>query len=343
MPSQSAANRPLLSVIIPVYNIANYLRESLDSMLAQTFGDWEAILVDDGSTDTSGAVCDEYAQRDTRFRVIHQPNKGLSGARNAGIAAARGPLIGFLDPDDWIEPTMFETLVGMLDNGDIDVATCKIVKEYVNRQVVFPRHSSQERIITRQEALAHILRDKDFKSYVWNKVYRRHVISVPFPDGMLYEDYIAMPQWLANVKNIAYTPKPLYHYRQRGSGVVNSLSPDKMMGLLNANLIRARIVPKLEGVEANEDELAEKVVSSAVNVAKRIVLKLPPSQERANALQTVVRQSLPYYKQTARRLPLIVRFRYWCLTTNPSAFATMMRLDYRLQTRHLHPKPQLFD
>lgn len=107
-----------LSIVLPVYNVAQYLPDCLNSLSAQTFTDWEAVLVDDGSTDFSGIICDSYSRKDGRFRVIHQENQGVSAARNAGIEAASAPLLSFIDPDDAISENFFSCLVGdLLDTG----------------------------------------------------------------------------------------------------------------------------------------------------------------------------------------------------------------------------------
>lgn len=112
---------PKISIIVPVYNVEKYLRRCLDSIASQTFNDWECILIDDGSPDNSGSICDEYAEKDSRFRVIHQKNAGVSAARNAGLDAARGEWIGFVDSDDWIEKDCYEILIEIATRERADV------------------------------------------------------------------------------------------------------------------------------------------------------------------------------------------------------------------------------
>ena len=121
-------NQPLLSVIIPVYKVEKYLRRCLDSIVNQTYKNLEIILVDDGSPDNSGKICDEYAQNDKRIKVIHQKNKGQGAARNTGIIAANGELITFVDSDDWIENNTYEIMVSKLLQYELDIIKCAIVE-----------------------------------------------------------------------------------------------------------------------------------------------------------------------------------------------------------------------
>ena len=119
-----------ISVIIPVYNAERYIRFALDSLVGQTFKDWEAVVIDDGSNDGSAAICDEYAARDDRFRVIHTENKGVSEARNLGIELAKGDYIGFLDSDDWLGENTYELLYDGILKYDADIASCKMGLEF---------------------------------------------------------------------------------------------------------------------------------------------------------------------------------------------------------------------
>ena len=118
-----------LSIIVPVYNVCDYLKDCIDSILAQSFTDFELILVDDGSTDGSGEICDEYVKRDSRIRVIHKGNGGVVSARKAGVAAAKGLYVGYVDGDDWIESDMYEKMVHYMREYDCDLVMCDIVHE----------------------------------------------------------------------------------------------------------------------------------------------------------------------------------------------------------------------
>lgn len=119
-------NKPELSIIVPVYNVDEYIRDCLNSIKNQTFKNWECILIDDGSTDFSSKICDSYARKDDRFKVIHQKNKGVSAARNVGIDMSAAPLISFIDPDDFVSPNYFELLISPFSDNNIDVTVSRI-------------------------------------------------------------------------------------------------------------------------------------------------------------------------------------------------------------------------
>ena len=119
----------MISVIVPVYNVEPYLRKCLDSIVNQTYRDFEILIIDDGSTDGSGRICDEYAEKDSRIKVFHTENRGLSCARNLGLAEAKGEWIGFVDSDDWIEPDMYEVLIRRAEETGADVVECSHYKE----------------------------------------------------------------------------------------------------------------------------------------------------------------------------------------------------------------------
>ncbi len=127
--------KPLISIIIPVYNCEKYIRECLDSVLAQTYTHWEAILVDDGSPDRAGAICDEYAAKDKRFRVIHQENRGVVSTRNRAIATATGDFLAFVDSDDTIEPTMLEEMLTLAEKENLDIVHCNIKIIFTEKEV----------------------------------------------------------------------------------------------------------------------------------------------------------------------------------------------------------------
>ena len=124
-----------ISIIIPVYNVEKYLERCLESVLSQTFKEIEILLIDDGSTDSSGVICDDFAKKDTRIRVIHKKNGGLSSARNCGIENATSPLLGFVDSDDYIDPDMYEVLYNELKKADADIAMCDLVNCYEGQKI----------------------------------------------------------------------------------------------------------------------------------------------------------------------------------------------------------------
>jgi len=206
----------VVSVIIPVYNTEKYLADCVDSVLRQTNADFEVILVDDGSTDTSGQQCDEYATREERVSAIHQENRGPSAARNAAMAVAVGTFFAFVDSDDWISPDYLETLLALVRDASADMAMCATVVEDGERQpppsfVAGTQCLSGWEVLEQAEALYPI----DTVSQC-GKLMRRELWSgLEFPEGRLHEDTFVMPHVIHRASRVACTKQGLYHYRQR--------------------------------------------------------------------------------------------------------------------------------
>ena len=178
---------PRLSVIVPVYKVEKYIHKCIDSILNQTFTDFELILVDDGSPDNCGKICDEYAKRDARIRVIHKENGGLSDARNFGIDAAKGEIIGFVDSDDIIDANMYGDMIRYMDEHDLDVVCADTYVVRNDKKKFNPRYK-KDMIFEGQNAVKEIL-DGTLDNAAWNKIYKRKVIgNVRYPKGRIYED-----------------------------------------------------------------------------------------------------------------------------------------------------------
>lgn len=209
---------PKVSIIVPVYNVEQYLRRCLDSIVAQTFTEWECILIDDGSLDNSGEICDEYVEKDSRFRVIHQDNAGVSAARNSGLEAAIGDWIGFVDSDDWIEFSCLEKMYHLIESTKAKLVLCKISDE------------------------VHAADFSDCKAYeyadgkygvafqsCWGKLFNKEVLdtyNLRFPESVrLGEDTVFTFKYLVYVSNYSCTDLVCYHYcNANQNGVCNTLS-----------------------------------------------------------------------------------------------------------------------
>lgn len=222
---------PLISVIIPVYNAQTFLHKCVDSVRQQTYTNLEILLVDDGSTDGSGALCDEYAKADERIRVIHQPNGGVSAARNAGIKKARGAYISFVDNDDWVAPTFLETLWNMLQKYDAPVSVVGHWKVHADRTVPcynLPKHIP-ETLISAQEHFdkQHSLRmiRAPYGNYMPDKLFKASLFEhVLFPEGKIYEDIWVLYRLFQKINKIAVYNTPLYYYNRQND---HSLSRGK--------------------------------------------------------------------------------------------------------------------
>lgn len=208
-------NGPLISVIVPVYNTEKYLRKCVDSIINQTYKKLEIILVDDGSPDNSGQICDDYVQKDERVKVIHKKNGGLSDARNAGIKVAMGEYLGFVDSDDWIEPQMYQKLIenSIKFNAEISVGGVAELKE---------KDGQYERIRTWEHRYAtgctvpKITAMKEFflgSWSAWDKIYRKEIFDdIIFPFGIINEDDAIALRQLDKCSTICYTDETFYNY-----------------------------------------------------------------------------------------------------------------------------------
>ena len=162
----------LISIIIPVYKVEKYLEKCIESVLKQTYTNLQIILVDDGSPDNCGKICDEYAKKDSRIEVIHKINGGLSDARNVGINRANGRYIGFVDSDDYIKEDMYEKLINLIKEYNADVSICNLYDVFDGKEYVRNKDNGIHEY-SRIDILKEILLDKNIQSYAWNKLYKK--------------------------------------------------------------------------------------------------------------------------------------------------------------------------
>ncbi len=231
---------PLVSVIIPVYNVLPYLREALDSVINQTYKNLEILIVDDGSTDGSGAVCDEYLS-DPRVIVIHQENKGLSGARNTGLDRMTGEYVAFLDSDDAFMPEMIEKMLDAIIRNQVKIAICGYVECFTKNCIYSTDIQRKERYCYKQEtmlsssiALNMIVTDQACWA-VWSKVYQSNIwTSIRFPEGVNFEDMHVMCQILEQCEQIITVPGIYVLYRQRLGSITKTQSKKNLHDYLHA-------------------------------------------------------------------------------------------------------------
>lgn len=214
---------PLLSVIIPVYNVQDYIRECFDSIIKQNTDCMEIICIDDGSTDNSGKICDEYAEKNANFIVFHQENKGVAAARNNGLKLAHGDYIAWIDPDDYISEKWFDTISEKLINSiDIVFFDYTLVK---NEKRAEKKFAACSRYVTKELFLEELVLDQVLQSQLWQKVFKRELFrDVIFPENVIcMEDYAVLHKIVLKAKNIYYISENLYFYRIRGESLVNNI------------------------------------------------------------------------------------------------------------------------
>lgn len=231
---------PLLSIIVPIYNVEKLLSRCIDSILAQTFRDFELILVDDGSPDACGKICDEYAEREKRIRVIHKKNGGLSDARNAGLEIASGKYIGFVDSDDFVRPQMYEKMLDIAHETGAEIVACGI--EYVDEDncssgtwpliediTIYSREEFIEAFFPKTRL--------ELSACVWNKIYVRDIFTtIRFPVDHIYEDTFIQLETYDKCKLIAITPEPFYsYYSSRPDSIMNCHYNVKRLDMITAS------------------------------------------------------------------------------------------------------------
>jgi glycosyltransferase involved in cell wall biosynthesis len=217
----------LISVIIPVYKVEDYIRRCVDSVLKQTYGNLEIILVDDGSPDRCGEICDEYAAKDNRVVSIHKKNGGLSDARNAGMDVCKGEYITFLDSDDWVASDYIERLYRLLKDTAAGISACSFIK--TSDEDTEPDSSTEEvRVFSNTEALDKMESNTDIQLYVqlvvaWGKLYKRSLFEgVTYPVGKLHEDEFTTYKVIYRAERIALTSAQLLHYWQREDSIMGA-------------------------------------------------------------------------------------------------------------------------
>lgn len=211
-----------VSVIVPIYKVEKYLKKCVDSLLNQTLQDIEIILVDDGSPDNCGKICDEYVQQDSRVKVIHKQNEGLSEARNAGILVAESKYVGFVDSDDYIAEDMYEILYKNLIENDAEVSICGLYDCYSRKKI--PQYDGDEfLILDNKQALRTALEGIKFSVNAVNKLYKKDLFAeIKFPKGKLSEDAFTIPKVLSKASKVVFDSVPKYYYIHRGESITTS-------------------------------------------------------------------------------------------------------------------------
>lgn len=260
-------NKDLVSVIIPVYNVEEYLPQCLNSVLNQAYKNIEILIVDDGATDASGDICDEYALKDPRIKVIHKANGGLSSARNTGMLHAKGEWVFFIDSDDWIDPETISSLQEFAIRNQCDMVQCN---HYYAHDTYFlyravSKTEKKVKVLTRQEAMRQLIINDRLKNFAWGKLYKFSLIKdLGFPEGKFFEDSFWQHHVIHACARYGIIDEPLYFYRQRKDSISGSFS-EKMFDLLEGNKCRLKFIqnhyPELTDLMANKYQELKKNIS----------------------------------------------------------------------------------
>ena len=231
----------LISVIIPVYNVELYLERCIDSVINQTYKDLEIILVDDGSTEKSSEICDQYKTKDRRIKVIHKENGGLSDARNHGFQVAVGEYVFFLDSDDWLHLDAIQVLHNLMIKHNAQISIANFCYQYDSRQII-AQEITDDIILNRNQAMELLLENKKIKNFAWGKLYKRELlINHPFPKGKLFEDIYWTHLIFDQAKKVVISSQVLVYYYQRSTSISYSFNIKKF-DLIEGYLERRKFV-----------------------------------------------------------------------------------------------------
>ncbi len=268
---------PTVSVIVPVYNVADYLPQCIDSIVRQTYTRLEVLLVDDGSTDSSGDICDQWAARDARIRVIHKLNGGLSDARNAALDVMTGQMVMMVDGDDYVSDDCVETLVKLMDDTQCDVAIGQWCMFDDNNQPRSSSHSDNIQVFDREQAIKRVFYQDTLTNSACSRMFKATVFdNLRVPVGMLYEDLAVVYPLLMSVRTVTYTSHIVYYYRQRQASITGHFTDQRTQVL--------DILEDLEHQVASHDVQFLPAVQSRLLSAYFNILLLAPDDSRYRAV-----------------------------------------------------------
>lgn len=313
---------PLISIIVPVYNVRDYLEKCLLSICGQTYGNLEIILINDGSSDGSGELCDSYARRDERIKVIHQANAGQSAARNRGLDIAQGELLGFVDSDDWIESDMYDFLYRLMTDNDADISICSHYRDKGGKSAV--KYASGELFtFTRDEAIRALVIDKRVRNYAFDKLYKRRLFeNIRFPLNRVYEDLAISYLVFYGAEKVVMREVAKYHYVIRaGSTTQGRYNPQKEYDLFLAVSEQSNFVQS-KGIW---DKTPIFVIQRGIHLMNHLML-IPSSPPAAEGIQEKVLLEMHKYDWLAwRQIGMACAIKRWGIYNHFSIYRNVYR------------------
>ena len=311
----------LISVIIPDYKVEKYLCRCVDSVLEQTYTNMEIILVDDGSPDNCPVMCDEYARQDSRVKVIHQENAGLSGARNAGIDMAQGQWLAFVDSDDYLTAGFLERLYQACVDTGSSLSACRW--EYVRGETI-PEHGTGEtRVYTGREMLANLyVPDGAYFVVAWNKLYRKELFEdIRYPLGRIHEDEATTYRIYDKVKKAAYVDRSLYGYFVTPVSITRGFNP-KRMDWVTAVAERLDFFEQKGYTELMVPGL-QALADGSIDIWFGLRDQLPGSEKQQEEIRTLIREGLRRVKKYGK-FPLRTEIGYRLFLTWPGLYRKLL-------------------
>ena len=234
-----------VSVIVPIYKVEKYLDQCVESIINQTYSNLEIILVDDGSPDNCPKMCDEWAKRDSRIKVVHKENGGLSDARNAGMKVATGDCVSFIDSDDYVSVDFFQTLLDVMIQEKSDIVECDLVKFYEDSPIENIEFSQEINTFDTEKSMSMLISENEFHQHVWNKLYKADVaLNIPFAKDKLNEDEFWTYLVFGQAQKVSKIKKPMYYYLQRSGSIMGSGYSLRRLDALEGRRNRQKYIEK---------------------------------------------------------------------------------------------------
>lgn len=234
-----------ISIVVPIYKVEAYLDRCIKSIVSQSYQNLEIILVDDGSPDQCPQMCDMWAQKDERIKVVHKQNGGLSDARNAGIHVATGSVVGFVDSDDWLEKDFCKTLLTVMNANKCDIVSCKFKKRYFQDEIFKIKETGLITILDREQSMRALIEDNQVQQVVWNKLYRKKLIEgITFAVGKCHEDEFWSYQVIGASERLGIVDYTGYNYYQRNDSIMGSDFSIKRLDAIEAKVWRQKYLER---------------------------------------------------------------------------------------------------
>lgn len=317
----------MISVIIPVYNVEKYLHYAMESLLRQTYTKFEVILVNDGSTDNSGRLCEGYAMQHKNVQVYHKENGGLSDARNFGVKMAKFNWIFFLDPDDYIEPFTLELLVMLRKKYNANLISTKVqptsTYEMTANTEFIDLDLRSTKKVSKEEALKLMLENNIATVSACAKLYHKELLQkTPFPVGKIYEDFYVIAEHIHKAEKVVISPIVTYHYYTRPNSIVNSKFTRKQYDFFEAVEHNREILKKYYTNQKMELELDSKMVKGTFAIASLAAESCPTE------LNTLRKKIIPFYKKIvfSNKKDLTLKLMFSLFILSPRAFCKLKKL-----------------
>lgn len=317
-----------------------YLKECLESVRAQTFKEWECLIVNDGSFDTTQTIIREVTRNDSRFRVINKENGGLSTARNIAIKMAQGDYIGFVDSDDWIEPNMYEHLYKLITENDADIAQVSYWKEYVGSNQA-ENSNDTVRIIDGITAMTEMGYGQ-LSHFVWDKLHRKEIITSDFPVGRNFEDVHVYGNWLKNVKRMVVDNTPLYHYRMRRGSINHAVVAKNRYDYFLSCIDRMNMVENSMKEDMDLDRRDAYLNVEALKASRNIAREEKNAMKRDGAIARICNEINNYTLPTIKHLGAKNWWHARILRSNPKMFGILMRVSNIFSSKNKNAKTNFY-